>query len=39
VIRLAEQFQEHGRIVWVLEKTPGLLMMAFAIRLAMSGTS
>ncbi|MEY3476637.1 MAG: hypothetical protein RLY65_1037 [Pseudomonadota bacterium] len=39
VIRLAEQFQEHGRIVWVLEKTAGLLMMAFAIRLAMSGTS
>ena len=39
VIRLAEKFREQGRMVWILEKTAGLLMMAFAIRLAMSGPS
>ncbi len=39
VIRLAEKLREQGRLVWVLEKTAGLLMMAFAIRLAMSSAS
>ena len=39
VIRLAEKFRHQGKLVWILEKSAGAIMIAFAIRLGLSGAA
>lgn len=39
VIRLAQGFERKREMVWFLEKTAGLIMIAFALRLAFSGAA
>ncbi|NDE93132.1 MAG: lysine transporter LysE, partial [Betaproteobacteria bacterium] len=39
VIRLADKFRQQDKWVWMLEKSAGLIMIAFAIRLALSNSA